>query len=259
MKIGKILDIIKEKRRIIIIAVSAAVFIGAAVWLVSFFIPKDEGLDAYRTFENYTPIEEDGIKISGNPINFKDLQAVNPEVCGWINVEGTNIDYPILRSSDEAEEDFYLNHNYMKQESLSGAIYMQKNNSELFTDINTVLYGHDLFNGTMFSQLRRFEKKDFFEKNSIISIFTPKHIYTYKIFAVLRYDDRHILYSYHFYDEDSYDMFVKHCTEDEWVKNVRKDYIPEFGEKLITLSTCTGRDEERLIVVGVRVEDVATK
>lgn len=259
MNFTKILNLIKEKKRIIIIAVCIAVFLVCAIWLASFFIPKDEGLDAYRTFENYSVIEEDGIKISGNPINFKELQAVNPEVCGWINIEGTNIDYPILRSSDETEEDFYLDHNYIKQESNGGAIYMQKNNSELFTDVNTILYGHDLFNGTMFSQLRKFENRDFFKKNSIISIFTPKHIYSYKIFAVVRYDDRHIPSSYHFYDEESYNLFVKHCTEDASVRNVRKDFIPKFGDKLITLSTCTSNDKERLIVVGIRIEDVATK
>lgn len=69
---------------------------------------------------------QDGIVISGNPVDFPKLKKENPDICAWIRIDGTAIDYPVLRSDTLREEDFYLNHDYKKKNASHGAVYMQK-------------------------------------------------------------------------------------------------------------------------------------
>ena len=247
-----------KKRSVIILASSASVII-CSIILAVIFIPKKEDFSDYRNFD-VEEIVEDGIIISGNPVDFEKLKKVNSDICAWIRIPGTNIDYPVLRSEMLEDEDFYLSHNYKKQECSSGAIYMQRINDETFIGHNTVLYGHDMLDGTMFADIKKYRKQEYLDKNSIVKIYTPKRILTFKIFSAYKTDDRHILDTYNFYDEASYNQFITDCTNTESLtKSVDKSILPKYADHLITLSTCTGRDRERFIAVGVLLSSVATK
>ena len=138
------------------------------------------------------------VVLPDNPVDFASLQAENYDICGWINVPNTQIDYPILRSSDDPS--YYLDHDYTGESSGPGSIYMEPVNDPAFTDPNTVLYGHDGYGDTMFTTLHDFEDETFFEDNPRFTICIPQHVLTYEVVSAFMYDSRHILNSFNFND-----------------------------------------------------------
>lgn len=100
-------------------------------------------------------------------VDFDSLKSQNPDIYAWITIPGTDIDYPVLQKTDSEDpyDNFYLDHTVDLTEGLPGAIYSQAVNHKDFMDSVTVLYGHNLKNGGMFSSLHKFENKDFFEEN----------------------------------------------------------------------------------------------
>lgn len=202
----------------------------------------------------------DGENLPDNPIDFASLQAKNPDTVAWIQVPGTVIDYPVMRSGEEREENFYLSHNSEGNAHRAGAIYIQKLNSADFSDPNTVLYGHNMRNGSMFAWLHRYKKKAFFDENRTITVYTPGHILTYEIYSAFVYDNRHILNSFNFYNEDDYAAFLKQTLNpSSMTKQVREGISVTTNARIITLSTCTGLSSQRYLVVGVLTNDQRTK
>ena len=137
-------------------------------------------------------------------IDFELLQAQNPDIYAWITVPGTGIDYPVLQKSgtEDIYDNYYLDHKADLSEGLPGAIYTQPVNSRDFKDSVTVLYGHNMKNGGMFSSLHEFEDSKFFEENRQVIIYTPDDTFIYEIFAAADFSDVLIPYEYDF-TEDS--------------------------------------------------------
>jgi sortase B len=226
------------------------------VIFVNFILKSD-----YSEYRNATSdLSTMESNLSENPIDFESVKQQNTEVCGWIKVDGTDIDYPILQSGINTEEDYYLSHTLDGKKRTSGAIYIQQVNNKDFTDPNTVIYGHNMLNGTMFAQLKRFRNEDFFKQNRNIYIYTPKHIKEYEIFSAFVYDDRHIVNSFNFHIDESYQDFLNDCLKPRsFVKNVLENAEVTTKDKIITLSTCTGNETERYLVVAVLKDDKLTK
>ncbi len=252
----------KKKRKksvfwIIILIISTIIFAIAAALLVMQFWPQTED---YSGFKNEANSSESSVVLADNPINFKALWEENPEICAWIKLDGTVIDYPILRSGNDTPEDFYLDHDMYGVKKRAGSIYIQRLNSGDFTDKNTLIYGHNMLNGTMFAALKKFRNKDFFEQNQTITVYTPGHIYTYKIFSAFLYDDRHILNAFYLDPEEGHPKFLEDCLNPPtFVKNVREGVEVTENDKIITLSTCTSAEKERYLVTAVLVNDTLTK
>ena len=134
----------------------------------------------------------------------KDLSSINSDYQFWINVEGTNIDYPVVQGSDN---DFYLNHDFNKNYLPAGSIFLDYRN-DFETDYNTVIYGHHMRNSTMFGQMEKFKKEDFFEKNKTITLTSKDDIYEYEIFAIGVYDADFGYNTVNFNDEDDFNNFL---------------------------------------------------
>lgn len=201
----------------------------------------------------------DGIVYAENPIDFAALKAENPDTVAWIRVPGTVIDYQIMQSGPDVEEDFYLNHDPQRVKKVAGSIYMQTLNKADFTDPNTVLYGHYMRNGSMFAALHKFRKQPFFEENSLIYIYIPKHILTYRIYSAFVYDDRHILNSFDFFDKDEYADYIEQTLHpNTMAKQLREGVTVTTDDRIITLSTCTTRNDQRYLVEGVLIDDQLT-
>ena len=190
--------------------------------------------------------------LPANPINFKEIQEKNPDVCAWIQIPGIDIiDYPILQSSIEADDNFYLDHDINKAQKRAGSIYIQKLNHKDFSDPNTLIYGHNMLNGTMFGQLKKFRTKSFFDEHRTIFVYTPGKI--------LEYDDRHILNSFNFYVENDIKEFFGECVNpSSLTKQVLEGAELTTFDKIITLSTCTSNDSERYLVVGKLIKTTET-
>ena len=194
-----------------------------------------------------------------NSVNFTELWSINTDIYAWIRIPNTYVDYPILQT--DGDDGFYLNHNYKKQYEFAGSIYTEKLNNKDFSDPNTVVYGHDMLNGTMFRTLHNFQDLNFFTANPYIYIYTPDRTLTYEIFSAYVYDDRHLLYSFDFNDREVFEEYLEYATDptDSIMCN-RRDVEVTADDKIITLSTCIGNMEtSRYLVQGVLISDEPAK
>lgn len=190
----------------------------------------------------------------GCPVDFEGMWKVNPDVYAWITIPGTVIDYPILQHA--TDNTYYLNYNIDGSYGYPGCIYTENLNSKDFQDNNTVIYGHNMKNGSMFGGLHKFEDASFFEKNSTVIIYTPQKQLNYTIFAAYVYDDRHLLYSFDFEDEAVYSNYIDDILNMRSMNaNLRKDVSVTGDSKIITLVTCmANQPTKRLLVQAVLQE-----
>ncbi|MCI9127099.1 MAG: class B sortase [Eubacterium sp.] len=187
-------------------------------------------------------------------IDFEGLKNTNQDVVGWIKVPGTNIDYPVLQNKEE-EDDYYLERTLDGQVGLPGSIYMEKYDASDFSDNISILYGHTLHDGTMFSELKKYREREFFDENPYIYIYYPEGVKKYQIFASVAFDDRYLIMSYAFtYDKDfnQYITDLKSCMDG----NINEDLKVEFGDNIVTLSTCIDEfPDQRWLVNGVLIDE----
>lgn len=193
-----------------------------------------------------------------NPINFAELQKKNRDIYAWINIPDTNINYPVCRHS--TDDNFYLDHDVDKNYSFAGTIYSQFCNSRNLNDPITIMYGHNMRDGSMFADLHKFESKDFFDKHDTFYIYTPDRKLTYKIISAFVYDDRHIMNSFDFSDEkvlaDFQQMLLNPRSTN---RNVRSGIELDTDDKIVILSTCLNSGEGRYLLQGVMINDEPTQ
>ena len=206
------------------------------------------------------PTEQTDSKVQ-NPIDFASLRQENSDIYAWIYIPDTNVNYPVLQSP--TDDSFYLNHDKDGNYSEAGSIYSQMANSTDFSDPVTVLYGHNMNSGGMFATLHYFENKEFFDSHQDMYIYTDGHIFTYKVIAAYQYDNRHILNSFNFSNEQvTQQYFDSVLNPDSMVLNVREGVqLSASSDKIVQLSTCTGdanRLTKRYLVTGVLVSDQQT-
>ena len=239
----------------VLTAIAGALLLAAIITFCVQFFGGREDFDGYK---NNSTVSSS--VLPANPINFEALWQENPDVCAWIQVDGIEvIDYPIMQSAPEADDNYYLDHDMSGASKRAGSIYIQKLNSKEFDDPNTLIYGHNMLNGTMFGQLKKFRNKDFFSENRNIYIYTPGHILKYEIISAFVYDNRHIINSFNFDLETSRMQFFGECVSPKSLtKQVVEGATLEADDKIITLSTCTSNETERYLVVGKLVSDTKT-
>lgn len=251
---------IKKIICLIAVLVSLAALSVSGFQLVKYLYSGHEDLSEYynSTYEETT--SDSTPELSDNPIDFSALKTEKPDVCGWIRIDGTAIDYPVLRSGEDTAEGFYLNHGIDRVKKNTGSIYIEKLNSPNFIDPVTVIYGHNMRNGSMFAAATNYKNRDFFEQNPNIYIYTEGHILTYEVFSAFLYDDKHLMYSFDFYDAASYNEFLQTCLAPQSsIKNVRENAAVSTDDKIIVLSTCYAEDDDRFLVVARQISDTPTK
>lgn len=176
---------------------------------------------------------------------FEELLKHNPDVVGWITIDGTQIDYPILQSSNNQT---YLTKNYNDKESRAGSIFLDYRNDVETNELNTVVYGHRMKDGSMFQHLTKFLDKDFFEEHRTFEFDTLYDSYEAEIFAVYNTLTDFNYIETDFADEAEYEQLLKD------IQSVSKfdteiDVTP--NDRIITLSTCDyelDQNEGRLVI-----------
>lgn len=188
------------------------------------------------------------------PINFAEIISVNSDIYSWIRIPGTDVDYPVLQSL--YDDSYYLNHSADRSEGLPGAIYTESINSQDFTDRNTVIYGHDMKNGSMFGGLSDYLDINYFKEHSEIIIYTPENIFTYRVFGAVTYDNRHIMNSFDFSTDVGFNSFIESIYS---VRNMNtiidEDIKIDSEDKIITLSTCNGNSNQRFLILAVLIDE----
>lgn len=189
-------------------------------------------------------------------IDWKKLKQLNPNIYAWISVPGTNIDYPVVQSDINKDEDFYLNHNIKNQYAFAGSIYTQKGwNGTDFADPVTVLYGHSMVNGSMFGTLKYFEDSSFFMKHKFFYVYMPGITMKYKIVSYYEDDASHLISNFQTEYQYGFESYLKYITADH-SGNLRKGLVAglDTEDRIVTLSTCSSMENRRRLLHGVLEE-----
>lgn len=215
---------------------------------------KDETQSEMETEMEIDVLKALGIEVPEKNLDWEALYETNEDIYAWIYIPNTNIDYPILQHP--TLNDYYLDYNLDHSKGYPGCIYSQvQYNSKDFTDFNTVLYGHNMRNGTMFRTLHNFEDETFFEENRYVYIYTPEKVLVYDIFAAYEFDDRHLLI--HFDNDnlsDREDYLEEVFSIRDMSAHFRNDVNVTTDSNILTLVTCIGsKPNNRYLVQGVLV------
>ena len=187
-----------------------------------------------------------------NPIDFASLTEQYPDIYAWIRIPGTKVDYPIVQR--EGDNSYYLNHTIDGKKRTEGAIFTEDYNGKDFEDANTVIYGHNMKNGSMFKTLHKYKDKQFLMDNSEVFIYQKDKVLKYKIFAAYVYDSRHLMLSFDFEDENIFRNYLNNVlTKRDMSSNINTNVDVTVKDKIITLSTCNNNDAQRYLVQAVLV------
>ena len=262
---------------VVILIISIAVFLVCAGFLAKYFffdnttdLHREQSTvalttDATTAPETQAETEAPTTRFSettaslpeNDSVDFKELMKINPDIYAWIYIPNTNVDYPVAQSGPDNDDSFYLSHNVYKNYQFSGTIYSEKKNSRDFMDPVTVLYGHNMLNGSMFATLHNFNDKEFFDENNTMFVFTKDKILTYLIYSAYQYDDRHILNSLDMTDTTNFRLYLDTTlTQRPYYCNVREDIELTTDDHILTLSTCMpDGGNVRYLVQGVLVNE----
>lgn len=256
----------KEKKKIdvvsmIIMLVAVVMFLFSGYKLWGIFSEYQKGSSEYNALQQDMVQqiilelpeglkEEDAYKLF--KVDFESLTAINSDVIGWIRFDHPEeINYPVVAGVDNAK---YLNRTFEGKYNSAGSLFTDMNNSRLFTDRNTFIYGHNMKNGSMFSKLREYKSKEFCEENPYFYIYTPDGMVSkYEIFATCIVKDTSETYT-KWYNNDA--EFLEYVNYVRRVALYQTDVEVEATDKMVSLSTCTNvRDDERLVVHAVKVSE----
>ena len=245
----------------IALIVAIAVFCYAAFNLYHIYTEYKKGTDEYNQIEEMAVTERDAdsAEVAGPSaqikppieVDFDKLKSVNEDVVGWIYVDALpDISYPIVKGKDNQT---YLHQTYEKNYNFAGTIFVDYENSGDFSDCNTLVYGHNMKNGSMFGHLKKFrEDEKLYKQDKYFWILTPERNYRYEIITAYTTG----------VNSDTYTLFKGPGEEFEKYLETIKGYSEiqtddtdlTIKDRIVTLSTCTGNESTRFVVQGKRVD-----
>ena len=245
----------------IALIVAIAVFCYAAFNLYHIYTEYKKGTDEYNQIEEMAVSERDAdsAEVAGPnaqlkppiEVDFDKLKSVNEDVVGWIYVDALpDISYPIVKGKDNQT---YLHQTYEKNYNFAGTIFVDYENSGDFSDCNTLVYGHNMKNGSMFGHLKKFREDDkLYKQDKYFWILTPERNYRYEIITAYTTG----------VNSDTYTLFKGPGEEFEKYLETIKGYSEiqtddtdlTIKDRIVTLSTCTGNESTRFVVQGKRVD-----
>lgn len=258
----------KAKRRRSSIGYTVAMIFFGAVFLVSAGLLVKRFLDDRKTENEFASLQAmidttattdtpdpTGENVNPNGAKFAALRDKNSDFIGWISIDGTNLDFPVMYAP--TNKDFYLRHDFNKEYSIYGVPYLDEKttlgaNAE---SDNLIIYGHNMKTGTIFGCLTGYKKADYYQQHPYIEFDTVYGDAQYEVFAAFAIDvvnDTSFVYNqYVDMDEESYNAYVEEvCRRSDVDTGIR----PAYGEQLLTLSTCEYSTENgRFVVVARRV------
>lgn len=177
---------------------------------------------------------------------YSDLTKINPDYRFWIKVNNTNIDYPVVQTSDN---EYYLTHDFNKEYLASGSIFMDyRNNFE--EDKSNIIYGHYMRNKTMFGELVNYKDENFFNENNLINIEYKGKTYTYQVFSVYVADLTKDYLKVDFENDKEYQNYINYITNRSMYKSnlqISKE------DKIITLYTCSYEFKDARTIVHAKL------
>ncbi len=233
-------------------------------FLIKHYIDSEKQSELYgnliETIEK-TDTEKDTMTYSQDKSflsDYQDLYLQNNDMVGWIKIEDTKINYPVMQSKDNPN--FYLKHGFDKAYTDYGCPYIQENCDVDIPSDNLIIYGHNMKDSSMFSELMKYTDKSFWESHKTISFDTLTEKCDYEIIAAFKtvvYTDSPESFKYYqFLNADTGDEFNAYITKCKELALYDTGVTAEYGDKLITLSTCEySRNNGRMVVVAKKIAE----
>ena len=187
-------------------------------------------------------------------LKVRELKKENPDIVGWIEIEDTNINYPVLQGDDD---DYYLTHNYKKEKAKNGAIFLTSKYNWEIPSNNYIIYGHNkMTSDQMFSDLLKYADKDFFNNHLVIRFTTENDDKEYNIISAFKArvyykSEKNVFRYYNFINSESEEEYNNFVTEAKRASLHNTNETPEFGQQLLTLITCSYHiDDGRFVVIA---------
>ena len=182
-------------------------------------------------------------------IDFNKLKDQNNETVAWIKVNNTNIEYPVVKESNNS---FYLNHSFDKSNNSAGWIFADYRNRFDNTDKNIVIYGHNMKDNSMFGSLKNILNSDWYdnEENTNITLYTENEKCIYKVFSIYKIESEDYYIKTEFSDDNNFEQFVN---------TIKKRSIKEFNtdvskdDNILTLSTCANNNKYRVVLHAKKI------
>ena len=182
-------------------------------------------------------------------IDFNKLKDQNNETVAWIKVNNTNIEYPVVKESNNS---FYLNHSFDKSNNSAGWIFADYRNKFDNTDKNIVIYGHNMKDNSMFGSLKNILNSDWYdnEENTNITLYTENEKCIYKVFSIYKIESEDYYIKTEFSDDNNFEQFVN---------TIKKRSIKEFNtdvskdDNILTLSTCANNNKYRVVLHAKKI------
>lgn len=258
-----------SRKRKILFAFSLCVFVVCVVYLGIYTYNSNRALEHFdeleqivaggnaneNTGETTQEIPPDYSKNSEGRLNcYVELSKRNPEMVGWLKVFGTKVNYPVMQQKDN--NSFYLSHNFDKNKQSGGLPVLDYQCDIQKPSDNLIIYGHNMRNGSVFNSLLKYKKEEFLKEHMTIVFDT---LYEHREYTVMAVFNTKVGSSKEFRYHDFVETFSKE-EFDEFVSTVKELSIhktgveAEFGDNLLTLSTCSyGTSNERFVVVAKRI------
>ena len=243
-----------NKKYIFIFFLLSLLIILSAFYIINFFSSKEEAKEESNLL-NTIKIDENKVtrKETERMLQVQSLQEKNQDIVGCLEIEDTTINYPVLQGTDN---EYYMTHNYKKEKTRNGSIFLSKDYDWNIPSSNLLIYGHNLQNGTMFQELLKYEDESFYNEHPTISFTTGDEEAEYEIIAVFKsrvyYKSEKNVFRYYYFvnaqSEDEYNEFIRSAKKESLYEI---DATAEYGDQLITLSTCSYHVKDgRFAVVG---------
>lgn len=201
--------------------------------------PEDPGQEPVKTKEKYLQVD------------FEGLEKINPDVIAWIDIPGLSISYPVVQGIDNS---YYLHHLFTGEYNSSGSIFVDYHNQPDFMDLNTIVYGHNMKNGSMFGILSRYQDQTLWESSPFFYLYVPGKILKYQIFSSYAGQVGSDAYTYEFPQETDFDNFLKRIQS---YAGYDTGVEVHTTDRVVTLSTCvSSRRDYRFIVHGKLTEEI---
>lgn len=243
-----------------IIKISVVILLIGIMLISSYFIYKNmqedkEQEEIFEELENIVTTNEtnEEKEQQEDNVNLNKLYKINNDIVGWLKIENTNINYPVMQTKDRP--DYYLRKNFYKEYSVFGTPYIDEN-CDIENGNNLIIYGHHINGNKMFGELENYKNEEYYNKHKFIKFYTLNEKAEYEIISVFKttvYNDKGFKY-YQYYnleDEREFETFINKCKE---LSLYDTQKIAKYGEKLLTLSTCEySQNNGRLVVVARKI------
>lgn len=251
-----------SKTAAVIIAICLIVFICASAVIIRNYVKRHNNIEMNGKLEEVFVDEKEEEEL----FNFDEMLKINPGFVGWIRVPNTNISLPVVKYSNNS---YYLNHDFYKKYDYRGTVFMDYRNDAVNLDASTILYGHNCYDGTMFSDLEKYQDIEFYKSSPVIDFANVNGMEKWKVYAVFitnakaEEDNGYIFnYIYPYMDGENFDGFINEV-------NKRRLYATDVDinddDNMLVLSTCirsldiynkgkrTYKADARLVVLARKV------